>query len=170
MIEHKTTCVEVDLAKARGDKMGVLYNSFTKGAGNTTGMLGEIVAHNYIPDAVCVSDKSRTHDFEMYGKTIDVKSKKCKKAPLPEYVASVAFDTGKYLKSDILLFTRVAEDLQTVWVLGWYPTALFYKKAQLIERGTVEGRFVHRITGYHLPIKKLRSINKLLAYGSTSGS
>lgn len=170
MIEYNPTTKEIAKAKSKGKKMGVLYNSFTKGAGNETGMMGEIVAHLYMPDAVCVSEKSRTHDFEMYGKTIDVKSKKCKGKPLPEYVASVSFDTGKYLKSDILLFTRVAEDLKTVWVLGWYPTALFYKNAQLIERGTVEGRFIHRITGYHLPIKKLRPISKLLAYGSTSGS
>ena len=160
MTEYFPTKSDRSKARRLADKMGVLYGSFTGGAGNVTGMMGEIAVMATLKKAKLVSETSRTHDIEFKGLTIDVKSKKCKSKPLPEYTASVVHKKNK-LKSDVLLFTRVHENLMLVWVLGWLPTDEFYKNATPIEAGTREGQFVHRVAGYHIAISELRPFETL---------
>jgi len=160
MIEYKPTRANIEKAKKLAREMGILYGSFTFGTGNTTGMLGEIACMALLKKAKLVSKTSRTHDIELAGVTIDVKSKRCKGPPLPYYTASVV-QKKNLLKADVLLFTRVHENLKTVWILGWLPTKEFYKKATLIEAGTREGPFLHRVSGFHIDISELRPFESL---------
>ena len=143
--------------------MGCLPNSVTYGRGNLIGMLAEIVAADWLK-ATRVRPPVYSHDIEFNGRTIDVKAKRCSSVPMPEYTASVFAKNGKHgIKSDILLFTRVTDDYDTVYLLGWLTTRQFARRAEFVERGTREGGFIHRADGWHVPLSRLRSMEELAA-------
>jgi len=143
--------------------MGCLPNSVTYGRGNLIGMLAEIVAADWLK-ATRVRPPVYSHDIEFNGRTIDVKAKRCSSLPLPEYSASVFAKNGKHgIKADILLFTRVTDDCDTVYLLGWLTTRQFARRAEFVKQGTRDGGFIHRADGFHVPIKRLRSMEELAA-------
>jgi len=95
--------------------MGALWGSVTRGAGNLTGMIGELIANEWL-NSERVGQKVYSHDLELDGITYDVKSKRCSSEPKPEYLASVFAkkDGSVGIKADRLLFARVLDDYSAV--------------------------------------------------------
>lgn len=163
MITIRPTAKQVRQAKREADKMGALWGSVTRGQGNLTGMLGELIANEYL-NSKRVGQKVYSHDLELDGISYDVKSKRCSSAPLPEYAASVFAkkDGSVGIKADRLLFARVMDDYSAVYLLGWLTTKQFTRRAEFIEAGTRDGGFIHRASGWHVPLSKLNKMEKLL--------
>jgi len=163
MIVIHPTAEQVQQAIEDGKKMGVLWGSVTRGAGNVTGAIGEIIANEWL-NSERVGQKVYSHDLELDGITYDVKSKRCSSVPLPEYAASVFAkkDGSVGIKADRLLFARVMDDCSAVYLLGWLTTKQFTRRAEFIEAGTRDGGFIHRASGWHVPISKLNKMEKLL--------
>ena len=166
MVIIHPTKEQVKEAKAAAKKMGVIWGSVTRGAGNVTGMLGEIVCRDYLK-AEHVGQKVYSHDLELDGYTIDVKSKRCSSAPLPDYAASVLAKDGKLaVKADRLLFTRVLDDLSTVYITGWLTKLQFKRRSTLTLAGTREGGFLHWADSFNVPISRLNKVELLLSASS----
>lgn len=166
MVTIKPTKKQIAEAVASAEKMGKLWGSVTRGAGNVTGMLGEIVCRDYLK-AAHVGQKVYSHDLELDGVTIDVKSKRCSSAPLPEYVATVLAKDGKLaVKADRLLFTRVMDDFSLVYITGWLTTRQFKRRSTLTPAGTREGGFLHWADSFNVPISRLNKVDLLLSASS----
>lgn len=162
MIAITPTQAQLEEAAADAKKMGVLPGSFTGGRGNKIGMLAEIIAADWTK-AVRVRPPVYSHDLELNGKTADVKAKRCSSVPLPEYTASVVAPNGKHtVKADIILFSRVLDDMSEVYLCGWLTRLQFLRRAELIKAGTRDGGFIHRVTGLHVPISRLNSMESLI--------
>ena len=155
MIILRPTEAQIAQAKEEGRKMGVLPNSNTCGRGNAIGMLAEITTAEWL-NAERVRPPVYTHDLVLNGKTIDVKCKRCSSAPQPNYSASVFAKHGKHgIAADILLFTRVLDDMSELYVVGWLTTRQFARRASFVKAGTREDGFLHRADGFHVPISRL---------------
>jgi hypothetical protein len=162
------TADQLKLASDDAKKMGCLPNSFTKGQGNLIGMLSEIVAAEWLK-AERVRPPIYSHDLVFNGRTIDVKCKRCSTEPLPEYSASVVAKDGRHgIKADILLFTRALADLSAVYLCGWLTTRQFARRSEKVAAGTRDGGFIHRVTGFHVPISRLNPMESLLTSPSVS--
>ena len=146
----------------RSEELGVLPNSFTRGAGRMTGFLGEVAFENLYPEALYVGDKIYTHDYELGKRRIDVKAKCCSGKPQPHYTASVNCPEGKKLPANAYYFVRVKKDFTRAWMLGWatglkiQKSGLYKKKGEPDDYG-----FTYKVDVYHLPIEGLRPANSL---------
>ena len=149
LLVFSPTSADIGLAHKRAKKMGTLRGSFTRGMGNMVGCLGEICVEKLLPHSKYVGNAVYSHDFVYKNKRIEVKSKSCTSVPLPD--------------NDIYVFTRVRKDLIKAWVVGWYPTTKLLKKTKFREKGyTFKDGFVTKVSGHHIPIKKLRPATQLL--------
>jgi len=163
MVTLHPTKEQIEEAIEDGRKMGKLWGSVTRGAGNVTGALGEIMCRDYL-GAERVGQKVYSHDLELDGYSIDVKSKKCSGPPLPDYSASVIAKKGHHgIKADRLLFTRVQDDFSSVYLVGWLTTLQFARRSTMTTAGTREGGFVHWADSFNVPISKLRKVETLLS-------
>ena len=145
----------------------VLNHSFTKGEGNMTGALGEVMVFDYYNpklkfdntfdyDLVTVNNKLR----------IDVKSKKIAfdYPPSPTFKVGVS-TAGKGIKQncDLYCFTFVHKSYQYGYILGWYQKkkfvddAFFCKKGELDTMGEVRNTgFRFKATSYQMYISGLK--------------
>lgn len=163
MEEIKLTTEDLELATIKANEMGALNHSYTKGAGNLVGQLGEIATCKYL--GAKFGEATYQYDFIFNDLRIDVKTKGCTSKPRDFYFVGVNTCTPKQ-KCDIYLFTRVLKPSHDIcWLLGWLPRdqfydlAVFYKKGELDPFGDDIFRF--REDGYQLPISELRSVKKL---------
>jgi len=153
-----------DVAEAfgRSQALGVTAGSFTRGNGRMTGFLGEVAFGKYLTEAAYVGGQSYTHDYELAGKNIDIKSKSCGGQPKLDYAASVNSRPNKPLAADIYFFTRVHSSLSKVWLLGWTTRYHVEKEEHFKKKGTTEADgFKYLSDGYHLPIRRLRRPDSL---------
>jgi len=162
MLVFTPTGDDIKEAFQRSEALGVLPNSFTRGAGRMTGFIGEIAFGKLYPLAKYVGDKSFTHDYVMGKKTIDVKSKTCTSIPKPDYTASVNCRKSKPLGAKVYFFTRVQKDMMRAWLLGWQTSTTIQNKKNYKSRGESDSYgFKYKVSGYHVPISSLRSSNSL---------
>jgi len=162
MLVFTPTGDDIKEAFERSEDLGVLPNSFTRGAGRMTGFIGEIAFEKLYPLAKYVGDSSFTHDYVLGKKTIDVKSKTCTSIPKPEYTASVNCNKSKKLGAKAYFFTRVKKDMSTAWLLGWQTASYIQNKKHYKRRGESDSYgFQYKVSGYHLPISLLRRANSL---------
>lgn len=157
MIEVVITDDMLVKARSLAVELGQLNNSITRGSGNLTGFLGELVANT-----VLKGELQNTYDYDIMlpsGSTVDVKTKLTSAVPLPTYQCSVAQYNTKQ-KCDYYAFVRVKNDYSVGWYLGFYEKEQFFKDAVLMKKGDVDGDngYVVKSTCYNLPINKLRSI------------
>ena len=77
-IEFRPSGDDFKTAAERSEKMGVLANSYTRGAGRMTGMLGEIAVDKFLGEAVShCGEASKQYDLiTKSGISIEVKTKK----------------------------------------------------------------------------------------------
>jgi hypothetical protein len=129
--------------------MGKLHGSVTGGRGNAAGMLGEILVHKLV-GGERVGHRCFAHDIELpNGLTVDVKTGKGEKEPMPHYVARVyaAEDRREHLthKCDAYFFVRANTALSSAWMLGWMWADEFMAKAEFLPRGNVgpDGRLTY---------------------------
>lgn len=148
----------VKQAFERSQNLGVLPNSFTRGAGRMTGFLGEISFELLFPDSKYVGNYSRTHDYLMGSRKIDVKSKTCGNKPQLHYTASVHCVEGKPLRASHYFFVRVHKDMTRAWMLGWATKNRILKEGEFKRKGEEDSYgFTYKASGYHIPISSLRS-------------
>lgn len=155
------------LAATRTNRMGILPNSYTKGAGRMHGMLGEIAVANYLGTLVehC-GDSQFGYDFESKtGIKIEVKTKRSNSVPKIDYTASVEKKKSHMFKNDIYIFVRAHETMTRFWLVGWVKTDSFKRRAKFIAAGdSDESGFTYRVDGYHIPISKLKKMDLLKDY------
>jgi hypothetical protein len=167
-IEFRPSGEDFKLAAERSERMGVLANSYTNGAGRIYGMLGEIAVQKYLGDTInhC-GESSKCYDLITHsGISIEVKTKKAKAIPKMEYSASVELKKTHMFQNDLFVFLRAHDSMVKLWMLGWVKTDSFKRRADFKKAGEPDGDngFTYRVDGYHIPINKLKRIETLKSY------
>jgi hypothetical protein len=148
-------------ARREAKDMGSLRNSFTRGQGNETGMMGEIVIHHLL-GGERVGNRVYAYDLVLpNGVTVDVKTTRGSVEPLPHYVARVygsEKDKEKLCaKCDVYYFVRCNSALSKVYVVGWLPARSFIEQALFLPKGHInpdDGKLSFA-DEYTLPISEL---------------
>tara|TARA_Y100001951_G_scaffold101434_1_gene106320 strand:- start:1400 stop:1939 length:540 start_codon:yes stop_codon:yes gene_type:complete len=157
-IQFTPNSENVKQAFERSQKLGVLSNSFTYGAGRMTGFLGEIAFELLYTKSKYVGGRILSHDYVLGRKKIDVKAKTCGGKPLPHYIASVNCSKTRPPKADYYYFVRVKKDLSCAWLLGWISQEKLIELGEYKRRGAEdESGFKYKVSGYHLPISDLKT-------------
>jgi hypothetical protein len=167
-IEFRPSGEDFKLAAERSERMGVLANSYTRGAGRMSGMLGEIAVEKYLGGIIdhC-GEFSKSYDLKTNsGITIEVKTKRARSIPKPEYVASVELKKTHMFENDLFVFLRSHDSMVKLWMLGWIKTDSFKRRAAFKKVGEPDGDsgFTYRVDGYHIPISKLKKMEDLQSY------
>jgi hypothetical protein len=144
-----------------------LNHSFTNGAGNLVGALGEVIVHDYYQPSFKFPDKTH-YDYDLLhysGKKIDVKSKKItfNYKPMGDFKVSVSTKgLGINQQCDVYIFTFIHESLQTGYIVGCYQKSKFLedsyfkKKGELDDIGDVRNpTFRFKADAYHMLLKDL---------------
>ncbi|MBD52815.1 MAG: hypothetical protein CL450_05915 [Acidimicrobiaceae bacterium] len=140
-IPVRFTKTQLARAKARGEELGRLNGSITKGKSNIFGMLGEEIVASFL-GAAFENRKPQLYQYDLIlpnGTTADVKTKKTtsKVPPRPHYTATV-WNGNTSQQCDRYIFVRVCTDLDLglAWICGqlpkeeFYTTSVFYMKGQ----------------------------------------
>jgi len=148
------------IAHDRSEKMGTLRNSISKGEGNVIGFLGELAALTLVGGKIV-----DTYDYDILlpdNRTIDVKSKRAKVKPLAHYECSVSAYNIKQ-KCDFYCFVRVTNEFDKAWVLGIIEKPQFYKQANFVKKGTLDGdnNFEIKDDCYNLKIQELDDVHSV---------
>ena len=144
-------------AYKRSLSMGILPGSYTKGAGNMVGCLGEVAVELYLRNSIYVGDTEFNYDFLYRKKKVEVKSKSCGGLPKLSYSAFINGKKSKVDSNDIYFFTRVKRDLSMVYLLGWLPSKEIDSVGVYRQKGDVDkDNFVFRSKGYQITIDSLR--------------
>jgi hypothetical protein len=148
----------IEVAVKRSEKLGVLKNSITNGAGNVAGYLGQMLVTLLLKG----SDVD-TFNYDVVKNNIryEVKTKRCTSQPLDYYNCSITnFNASQ--KCDYYVFVRILEDYSKAWILGkkkvteFFSESTFNKKGELDPSSNLKWKF--RADGYNLEIKKLEPL------------
>ena len=151
----------IEQATTKSKEMGKLNNSITKGDGNISGFIGEIMVLSCLPEGKLLN----TYDFDIVYKDykLDVKTKRTTKTPRDYYDCSVAsFNTKQ--KCSHYIFTRILNDYSKGWVLGWLPKEEYFNIARFLKKGDRDGDngFIVKSDCYNVKINQLYNIEKLV--------
>ena len=147
---------DIVMAYKRSIAMGILPGSYTRGAGNMVGCLGEVAVSHYLRNSEYVGDSCFTHDILHKKKRIDVKSKSCSSKPKQHYSAFVNCKFGFIPENDAYFFTRVKKDLSVVYLVGWVESSQLQNKSIFRDKGDIDpDGFVFRSSGYQFLIQDL---------------
>lgn len=156
-IVYNTSPDDVAEAFRRSEALGITRSSFTGGDGRMTGFLGEVAFGNLFPEAKYVGNRSYTHDYELNGVKIDIKSRSCSGRPMLHYCVSVIKKRLEPLEADIYFFVHVKKDLSKVWLTGWAKKNTVKSNKNFKEKGESDKHgFTFYSSGYHLPIRSTR--------------
>lgn len=148
-----------DTASSLASDLGRLNKSITKGDGNVAGIIGELALAEYCGVRLC-----NTYDYDLIiqGAKFDVKTKRCTSPPQESYDCSVA-DFNTKQQCDAYFFTRVCEELNSVWLLGWVGKEEFYSNAEFMKKGQIDrsNNFTVKADCYNVKISKLRDFSFL---------
>ena len=141
----------------KSKEMGNLNNSITKGDGNLSGFIGEMMTLSFLPE----SKLFNTYDFDIIYKDnvkADVKTKRTKVKPKPFYECSIA-NYNTHQLCDEYVFVRVLNDMSKGWILGWMDKDEYLNRATFMVKGEIDpsNNFRVRADCYNLPISELRS-------------
>ena len=149
----------------------VLNQSFTKGAGNMTGALGEIITKDVWSDKLRFPNKpSYEYDLEIINSNVkvDVKSKRISNHVVPRADFKVSVSTnGKGItqECDWYVFCFITKDESTGYILGWCKKDRYLKESIFKNKGDIDDigivlnkgwKFFN--AGYHILIKDLDDI------------
>ena len=161
-VTFKPTEDDIVLTYKRSIAMGILPGSYTRGAGNMVGCLGEVAVSHYLRNSKYVGDSCYTHDLIYKKKRVDVKSKSCSSKPKQHYSAFVNCKQGFTPDNDAYFFTRVKKDLSVVYLLGWIKSSQLQSKAIFRKKGDVDpDGFVFKSAGYQLLLSSLNKPKEL---------
>lgn len=149
----------IDKAKIKSERMGVLKNSITKGAGNIHGFLGEIIT---VEELKAKEENTFDYDVRLNGLSIDVKTKRVTTAPKSFYECSVAA-LSRHQKCDYYVFTRILKSMESGWILGYLSKKEYFDKAILLKAGDEDPSNGWKVLTdcYNLPISELKNIEEL---------
>jgi hypothetical protein len=138
----------------------ILNNSITKGAGNITGALGEIIIHDlYLSKGYNVSFES-TFDYDLIINDfkVDVKTKKTKVIPVESYLCSIP-ERQINQRCDYYYFLRIHENMNDCFVLGFISKQRFYNEAFFKRKGELDiNKWTFKDNCYNI---KIESLSKL---------
>lgn len=145
----------------RAESLGCLNNSITSGEGNYAGFIGEDAVKTYLNASYSDGSDVFNNDLILFGKTIEVKSKRRNVSPNLYYDVSIA-KTSRHQNPDIYVFTSVNET--KVWILGWIYFEKFYSLSKFIPKGTVDktNNFVCHTDMFNLRHCNLNPIRNLV--------
>lgn len=138
-------------------------NSITGNKSNELGVLGEIIVADYLDIPQIKHQGTKDYDIIYNNQKIDVKTKKTKNKPLPNYYVSVAA-TSSHQQCDGYIFTRISNDYKTAWICGYisredmFNRGKFYTKGQIDPTGN--GTWAFKTDCFNIEISKLQSIEK----------
>ena len=157
MIKINITEEMIESCKEKAENIGKLKNSITEGEGNLSGILGEYIVHQHLPNSLW----KNTYDYDLIEdeKKIDVKTKRCKSHPRIFYDCSVA-ETSLHQDCDEYIFVRVLNDMSKAWLLGKMSHKEFFEKARYMKKGEIDpsNNFTVKANCYNLQIKELEEI------------
>ena len=167
-IEFRPSGEDFKLAAERSEQMGVLANSYTRGAGRMSGFLGEIATEKYLSEFID-KDIPATKSYDLMSHSnisIEVKTKQASSIPKPDYLASVELKKTHMFQNDLYVFLRCHNSLNKLWLLGWIKTGSFRRRSMFKKKDEVEAdsNFKYKTDGYHIEIKKLTAMPLLLDY------
>jgi len=165
LIEIEITEKMKQTAWRKARAMGQLKKSITKGQGNISGFLGEVLVLEYLS---AISKNTKDYDLIHEGLRYDVKTKRCTSEPKPNYDCSVAaYNTVQ--KCDRYIFVRIQQNKTTkkwekAWILGWYDKEQYYLDSRYLRKGQRDGDnwFTVRANCYNVAIEELEDIEELL--------
>ena len=167
-IEFRPSGEDFKIAADRSEQMGVLANSYTRGAGRMSGFLGEIATEKYLSEFINKDiPATKSYDLMSYSNiSIEVKTKQASSIPKPDYLASVELKKTHMFQNDLYVFLRCHNSLNKLWLLGWIKTGSFKRRSMFKKKDEVEAgsNFKYKTDGYHIEIKKLTAMPLLLDY------
>ena len=157
MIKINVTEEMIESCKEKAKNIGKLKNSITEGEGNLSGILGEYIVHQHLPNSLW----KNTYDYDLVEdeKKIDVKTKRCNSHPRIFYDCSVA-ETSLHQNCDEYIFVRVLNNMSKAWLLGKMSHKEFFEKARYMKKGEIDpsNNFTVKANCYNLQIKELEEI------------
>lgn len=159
MYEVKVPASMRQRARAAAKKMGTLKGSILKGEGNLRGEVGERVVAKFLGGRK-VGHEKFTHDIELDGIKIEVKTNRTERTPSASTWCWVFKDPAKIAaKADVIFFAKVNGSADKVWLCGWLPTAEFVEKAVYCEPGSngPDGKPI-RNHEWGIPLVNLRDV------------
>jgi hypothetical protein len=118
-----------------------IRNSIEKGRNRFIGCLGEAALIEYLESKGSQVKWLSTGDYDLIsnGKKLEVKTKKTKVEPLPNYECSVACYNTKQ-ECDYYVFTRAAPKF--VYILGYISPKELYQKGRKMKKGEKDTNMV----------------------------
>jgi hypothetical protein len=114
-----------------------------------TGYLAEIAIKNTFGNL----NYSETDDVDFVSvseeTTFDSKAQGCNTKPRAEYVGTL-YETQAKRKCDVLIFSRVKNSHDKVWITGFMPKDEFLKKSKLVPQGTRNNNFTYDEARYEI--------------------
>lgn len=166
MIRLPIDPAEVEIAKRDAALLGKLNRSILGGEGNLAGFIGELAVHRFFGYLGSKRNNTFNHDLLIRGKRFDVKTKRRRVEPLPNYVGTVPAYSKQECHAYIFTSIRFADDVPvSVTLCGWMEPKEFRKEATEIKKGGVcpENNWVCSMDCLVLEYQKMLSIIELEA-------
>jgi len=147
----------IESCKEKAKNIGKLKNSITSGEGNLSGILGEYIVHQHLPNSLW----KNTYDYDLIedGKKIDIKTKRSKYEPLEFYDVAIA-ETSLHQDCDEYIFVTILNDMSKAWIVGGMKHKKYFEKARYMKKGEIDpsNNFTVKANCYNLQIKELEEI------------
>ena len=157
MIKINVTEEMIESCKEKAGNIGKLKNSITGGEGNLSGILGEYIVHQHLPNSLW----KNTYDYDLIedGKKIDIKTKRSKYEPLEFYDVAIA-ETSLHQDCDEYIFVTILNDMSKAWIVGGMKHKKYFEKARYMKKGEIDpsNNFTVKANCYNLQIKELEEI------------
>lgn len=134
----------IENARLKAAEMGTLNNSFTQGAGNIAGFIGENAVKAFLHIPLTCDQNTYDYDLIWQGMRIDVKSKPTSVIPRRSDEASVA-ETSRHQRCTHYVFTRLyyplglrIGDPSHTYIMGFISRDEYFAKAYRREQGHVD--------------------------------
>jgi len=160
----------IEISKEQIDRANNLYEftelngSITKGQSNIYGALGEVIIFDIYKEKGYNVDFNSTYDYDLIieGYKIDVKTKRTKVNPMPNYLCSVsAFNIRQ--KCDYYFFLRINENMKYCYLLGYKRKTDFFNQAIFNKKGSLDvNGWSFKDDCYNLKIDMLNEFNLIV--------
>lgn len=164
MIDLPIIQEELELAQSEAKKMGSLRGSILNGQGNEAGFLGELAVHRYFGYLDSRRNNTFNHDLILGGFRFDVKTKRRKVLPKPEYYGTVPAYQNQDCQGYIFTSVQYEDKIPIkVTLCGWLGKSSFLRDSVFFKKGDVnpENGWVCSLDCRCLEYKKMRDIQSL---------
>lgn len=164
IVEIAVTPEMLKIAEEKAAKMGILNrHSMMKGERNVEGILGELAALSYLPQAIATD--THDNDLAIGTLTIDVKTKRLTMKPRLYYDCTV-YGYNPNQNCNLYLFAGVNPEHTKVWLSGFLLKPHFYNKAEFCAAGSTRplggGKLLtYKEDNYVVQVKQLNRVEML---------